>query len=315
MERLLVEVDRVPEEAMADPVNWEKIDNHIRSALDSVKGDIGDLKSGTGTLLERVDNHIKYFATALAAVAVLGFSWLGWLSVSVIDLKDGRKKEMASVVSELAPMRLLQASLAPYEPKNQIEVQRALSESIEAKNPIPPTFVEQAGQGFLRAEGNAKAWGVALDLCDYRSSLNQGSMPRGELRTPRFKILIQWPEFPGAAPHTEADLPFIKAMGTTTADKAAKFEPFYPTGPSTNWEEDAAEYLVMDFHGKVVFLDDMRLKNVIVKNAAVIYVGGRIALQNVSFVDCQFRGLPSNPRSRGLVAEVLHSFAVSYAPA
>ncbi len=133
----------------------------------------------------------------------------------------------------------------------------------------------------------ALAWDTTTSFLQYRSALN-GLTPPDALASakplePNYHTLYSW----GLAPGYER--PKVASSGLTVpANQAAAagligedFNKGRPNGPA---------FLVVTGGG--VTLDKMHLRNVIFVNVHVVYSGGPVQLQNVSFLNCTFQVAP-----------------------
>jgi len=175
----------------------------------------------------------------------------------------------------------------------------ASSENIK----LDQSEVGKAGVRLVLATKNTPdAWPATTVLLGYTSMLNQYWVPADsqQIGTPNFASWYSRPAgWEGSLtavgqgmPPNVADLRQIGLQDANTGQR---------TGPS---------YLVMA--GGTVHLDGMIMKRVVVRNATVVYDGGKVSMQKVYFVNCKFQIKHEKPGLL-LATEIFSDPSVSFA--
>jgi hypothetical protein len=156
------------------------------------------------------------------------------------------------------------------------------------------------------------AWSVVLTLISYRSLTinNPAPSPLRKPISPGFGMHIDI----RSSPTGELRAPIVMLCGFTTPDKAALYEEITPspeTPPIEHSEKDSAEYAMVDLLGQTTRLDGMRLKNIILRNAHIVYNGRSVNLENVYFVNCTFE-FERDPTTQQLAAKLLESPSTTF---
>jgi hypothetical protein len=138
------------------------------------------------------------------------------------------------------------------------------------------------------------AWSSLKQAVDYQSFLNKDFVP-----TP--KNLTTWPDNdkyqtvlsiivdPKRPPGKGAQV--FYAGGYVQPENSARLESLIaPQNVSSK-----IGLFVVDGGSAIISLDEMYMKNVIIRNAYVLYQGGPVHLENVSFVNCMFDFTKSKP--------------------
>lgn len=161
--------------------------------------------------------------------------------------------------------------------KGLVQAAKATHTSLDVRD------VQTVGEKVVNASKNSPdAWGVALDYLSYRTFINSRPSLPGEpvLQPQSGHSLFQAPK--NVLNQGTAKLSFV---GVTDSPNNAQFrainEPDLNASKKTN-----VAFLILD-DGDLL-LDGVYMKNVIVENSHVIYRGGPVVLQNVTFVNCTF---------------------------
>ncbi len=159
------------------------------------------------------------------------------------------------------------------------------------KVPSPSKDVTSIGKRLLQFTSDnpgtgTLAWDTTTSLLQYRSALN-GLTPPVALTSakplPNYQTLYSW----GLAPGYEH--PKVGSSGLTVPANQAAAAGLI--GEDLNkGRANGPAFLVVSGGG--VTLDKMHLRNVIFLNVHIIYSGGPVQLENVSFLNCTFQVAP-----------------------
>jgi len=192
-------------------------------------------------------------------------------------------------------MRLRQLSANPSDPQNVKEAATLLVDAQAKKIEIDPMEVRKIGSTFLEAtQTNPKNWTPALRFLTYCSFLNASAAPAvPDATLVPYDVEFSFIARPGVKP---GGIGFLSSRDSVPINEAAKIErigsrkqggfPESKIGP---------RYLIMVVEGEhadvshfEIALDNMLLRNAIIRNARFSYQGGPLILTNVYFVDCFF---------------------------
>jgi hypothetical protein len=196
----------------------------------------------------------------------------------------------------------------------------SLATAIDAK--LRPASLTQYGKlvsSFTeRPVVSQAAWRTLTQAVDYRTFLNAQYAPKPSDFTPAtgkedYKSDINlFPDRP-----TNPNIPALKvgfAGGHVPQDQSARLELL--TNPHPHGS--GFGFFVIEGGNDALVLDGMYMKNVIVRNARVIYNGASVRLENVYFVNCKFRfplfekfKIEQKP-VRGLSDAILEAVAVNF---
>jgi hypothetical protein len=182
----------------------------------------------------------------------------------------------------IAGLRLQQNSTDPTNPQNVADARQVLETAKKKKFKIPPEVVQSTGVKFVQAaHTNPNAWNAALAFLDYHSFQNN------------VKLLGNVTPLRESEVHYHYDVDQIGPFGRVSLvpplipqDEAAKLHRLdkpdqninLPMGPSFILLEDAT-----------YSLDSMYVRRAIFRNSVIVYRGGPVVLDNVTFVNCTFQ--------------------------
>ncbi len=131
------------------------------------------------------------------------------------------------------------------------------------------------------------AWKLANQLLTYRSFLAVSQAPKISLTKPvrapfHFEVNARrLPGYPLAGTLVKAEF----SGKPVPMSQAARFERI---GHNDAFSVGPSYYIVNAGEGTEITLDGFHLKNVILRNATIVYRGGPLILENVYFVNCRF---------------------------
>lgn len=174
----------------------------------------------------------------------------------------------------------------------------------QAKIAIDTSDIKQTGARIIeKSRSDPEAWDAALAFLDYRSFLASISftLPAGEIRQISDPVVTHY-DFgnnmlnfgKGATLATiglieSADLPQIHQIFSPDENAGAKRGPIF-----------------LLLTGADLVLDNLYLKKLIIVNSHIIYRGGPITLENVSFINCTFE-IDRRPAGQSFAGAVLES--------
>jgi len=243
----------------------------------------------------------------LTSVGIGILAFWGWIGVEVVN----HGKKLAEIYALLAPERLKQVSENPTNSENIREASQILNVAKERKVRIDPELVANTGKQFISAaQKNPAAWTAANDFLNYRSFLNVSLVPiPTDLRPANdldYKFSVN--HKPSHVSTTWEKLFTIWLAGNSSGPESARLESL----SEPNRSGSGAQLMVLDVVSGAIVLDDEWMKNVVVRNAVVLYSGSRVRLQNVYFVNCSFQ-LQKTPNGIGLSDKILSATAVDFA--
>jgi hypothetical protein len=108
--------------------------------------------------------------------------------------------------------------------------------------------------------------------------------------------------------------------GVTAAEEKLFFDPHLVSGPEAAILTDIGKeyesatgprYFVLDAPGRELSLDGQHWRNVIVRNARIVYRGGAVILENVYFANCTF-DIEKSDRGTSLLTNILATPEVTF---
>jgi hypothetical protein len=259
--------------------------------------------------------RLKSWSPLGAAVAIGIFILIQWNGYTIFRVQTEVRLDTLELSS-----RALRSAQEPAKEKNQIAAKAVIAEAKKKSIRLPGTVVEDAGESFIEAsKTEPKAWGVALDFIAYRSDLNvSGLVDLGEYPGMSysdifrgFRIYASWRLVPfehGAIDVRLGDeLKFKQDMEKEYRDRIGKLP---------QEKNIYAQYVMAVGKGTTSLLpiDGLHFRNVVLKNARVVYSGGPILLENVKFIDCTF-DLPRNEDTMSFARSVLQTQEVAFSKA
>ncbi len=187
---------------------------------------------------------------------------------------------LSSLRSSLSGTQLSSLSTRPINSETPVQVSRIISSATKAHETLGPDVIADAAAGFLQSASiNPAAWKATSLLLDYKSTLNSALAPSTVSAQPYMNVEA---EFTGNEPWI-GRLAFI---GRVHGDRIAQLEELDHPHQANSPNVGPAYYVL---NGGEFDLDGLYLKNVIVKDALVVYRGGPVRIENTFFVDCHFR--------------------------
>jgi hypothetical protein len=188
-------------------------------------------------------------------------------------------KSMAALSQKLSGTQLSVLANAPIiteqTVKQAIEV---VATAQQAGEKLDTRLISSAGQKFVEAsEREPEAWKAALVFANYKSFANPTPAfipPAGGTLYARYRVAA----VPGQAP------PTLRVVGQVAKESAAEFAPI---GVDRNAQLAEGNQYIFAEGGSVV-LDNMQLRNVVLKNVRITYGGGPLRLTDVYFINCTF---------------------------
>jgi hypothetical protein len=185
----------------------------------------------------------------------------------------------------IAGLRLQQNATDPVSPQNVADVQHVLETAKKKRFKIPPDVVQTTGVKFVQAaHTNPDAWNAALAFLEYRSfentvKLNSEPQPLQQINA-HYDVLAIGPmgsafTVPPTVPQDEGAKMYLLDKTNRNANN--------PLGPSFLVLEDATYQL-----------DSLYMRRVIFRNSRIVYKGGPLVLDDVTFVNCTFE-IPQQP--------------------
>jgi hypothetical protein len=186
--------------------------------------------------------------------------------------------------------RLKENANDPSHYQNTQDATRALIRAKMSNIKMNPSVVESTGRRFMEASVKSPdAWETAQQYLDYRSFLNANFVPSLGQLTPWKDSRYQSALHIKPSVFLDSPLP-VRALSVSFAggyvrpEHSARLE--FLSNPQS--ETSGIGIFVIDGGADIVGLDDMYMKNVIVRNSTVEYDGGPVRLENVYFVNCSF---------------------------
>jgi hypothetical protein len=168
-------------------------------------------------------------------------------------------------------------------------------------------IVEKAAKRAIDvSSSNAAAWPLATELLGYRSSLTAADAPALSPGT-KTQPSTGWTMGPLVSNGpVDVSLP----QGPVSPQIAFRFEPL---GSDVNSRANVGPPLAFfDGRGSTsITIENYWVKNVVFKNATIVYHGGPLKLENVYFVNCKFEFAPK-PNTRDLADKMVESVPVTF---
>jgi hypothetical protein len=161
---------------------------------------------------------------------------------------------------------------------------------------IDPVTLAKYGTAITAASADVQLVSVAgktlQQAADYRSFLNKDFIPSLKNLTPWRDSQYRTSLFFKPTPNTEGIAATIYfAGGKADSEHSARLE--FLSNPQTVPSETGL--FVVNGGLDAIMLDGMYMKNVIIRNAAIFYGGGKVRLENVTFVNCTFSFITNKP--------------------
>lgn len=309
------------------PAEWEKINSAINKAIETA---IASLRP------ESPWHRIMDFLRRWGAIAVLWTVPLGlltlaagavYVAVARVDKQarfeekttealTGISEHLKNIDAALSGLQLQQAAANPTDKNSAAEAKRAIDAARATSAKIPSGVIEQAGRKFVNASSqNPPAWDTALTLVNYRSFLSADVQPPlGQTSTPpsnsNYKVSLNLDTPQGTSiqgfllpkEDKRQTLGVFNAGGPASPEDSARLEDLRTPQTSST----GTKFFLVDGgdHQLRIVLDGDYMKNVVIRNAIVLYRGGPVRLQNVFFINCKFE-MKTDRNSQNLVLAVL----------
>jgi len=277
--------------------------------------DMAEKPPTVAVLNERLGTAIKLGAafvavtTAAAAFLLVRSIDHGEKLTAIPGRLDHIDSDLRTINDQLSTIRLRSAV---SDPTTVGEVSQILSEAKSRKTIFPEKLLGSVGTKLISYSEPgqpeaAKAWRNAVTLLDYRSGINATLVPRSVLDLGPEQPTLYHGEYnvflvPGTS-NPASGISFSPHL--VPPDKAAIAESF--DHKSTSRGDLLPEYVAF---GGGITLDNSVWRNIVAKDALVVYHGGAVALMNVYFVDCKFQIDPT-PNGREFTQALLDGLAVN----
>lgn len=285
--------------------------------LDKIVDQVGGIDKRLSGLEGKVEHHIwfaKVLFGALYALAATGI-------VLAISFSNTIGK-----IESANPSLSLQILNKGELDKNKLEkIQSVVEAATKTGTPILPSLVKDLGtKTIVEAKQNpalsAPAWSAASALIGYRTQLNESAVPsigpnpekiegsERDLQIPQYNWFTHIPAVPvGSSPRR---MVLASTEGVPVGD-AARYESL---GDRHNANSlTGPKQIIVDGLNQVdLLLDGLWLKNVVIRNAIVIYRGGPLILENVVFVNCNFDFQQTHPAAVDLAAKILDNSTIDF---
>jgi hypothetical protein len=154
-------------------------------------------------------------------------------------------------------------------------------------------------------QNDPQAWAATLALASYQSSFAHVPMNENQPSMPLTKIQVT--HYAHATPPGDNDPKMTASNLLVPRDQGAMIAPF---GVDMNPDQATTNAFVM-FEGGGILLDGLRYKNVVMKDVHVVYHGGPVQLEYVTFINCKF-SIDNTKAGRELIAKSLIASPVAF---
>lgn len=212
------------------------------------------------------------------------------------------KGELESLRSNLDTVSLRQLSANPTDPDSAKSAERILMKAKASGTNLPSETISSVAKKFIAAsQKSPDAWSAALAFFRYRSFLNaSGASPLSNL-TPYQHTHYNYFIEPVGPP------PALSHWGSVPIARAARLNKI-GTNLNANLPQ-GDEFLLLD--GGTVVVDNMDIKNVVFRNATIVYNGNPLIMESVYFIDCTFL-IKRSARSYALSAHLIEPPPINY---
>jgi hypothetical protein len=221
---------------------------------------------------------------------------------------DNRTTKMETHWEDL---KLSKLSLEPTSKENVAAVKRILQNSQASNLPLSSDTILEAGRRFLDVSTtNPSAWDAVNAILEYKTFLNSPAVPPITNPTPiSAKFTINTKPNPNIQPTPDHPVLVLRMSGfggaASEQDSARVGLLSQPT------ESLGSHFVLIEGKADSIVLDGVFLKNVVIKDADVIYDGGPTQLENVYFVNCTLH-FHLRPKSIALSHQILAYTPVSF---
>ena len=246
---------------------------------------------------ERTSNIM--WAVGIAAAAIFAMAVQLFLMNGRVSGIDSDVRNIGGTVSAI---RLKQLLATPHDPASIAEVKQILESAKIRHIRIPEDAVKEAGAKFVEAtQTTSDAWG-AVEACASYNSIT--TSPPFDVKHLQGSFGVNWPTH---VYRTVSDGEKLYWSGTAPESEAAQLS--FLTDKLNAGAAQGPAWLLLVV--PEINLEGFRLKNVVVRDAHVVYGGGPVELVNVYFVNCTFDIHPS-PQSPRLANTLLKAEAVYF---
>ena len=171
-------LDRVENTQPGELVLGSELDKRLTKISDSAS----NIQSGLNVIGERVNNHVKFVWTSVAALFVI----CGFFS-TVLYKQNG---SLSRIEGALPSLRLEETTSGKLNEQKVMKAQQIVAESMRSGAFISPQVLQQVGQTFVSVAGNPQsnlapvAWKAVNDFLNYRSVLNAANTASRFVGTP-----------------------------------------------------------------------------------------------------------------------------------
>jgi hypothetical protein len=207
----------------------------------------------------------------------------------------------------LLSLRASNAGSTPTNPKSQSEAKAIIATAKEKGIRLPENVVAETGGSFIQAAStDPKAWEVALEFANYRSTLNtlapsndthpvERAPQQGDTMYQVGNVIIDGAKQPPPQFFYRNEGGHLKPQS-----EAARVE-LIEHPPSQDAELGVSTFVL---RGGFLSLDGMRLRHVVLERVIVYYSGAPMILRDVMFVNCQFM-MANTPNGRTTAQQIL----------
>jgi hypothetical protein len=217
----------------------------------------------------------------VGAVCAALVAYLAWIGIKVVS----HETKLDEIILLVAPEKLNQAASQPAKPEDIKAAKQILAIAKKNGTKLERPVVSDTGMKFVSAaETHPESWDTALAFLDYRSFLNEGSLPVGDAEFSKISgELVSNFEISTKGPLT---VTFSWANQTVPVDQSF----LYQRIEKPINRQVGHQYLLVNKQKGIgsMALDGFRLRNVIFDGIRISYDGGPLILQNVSFINCTF---------------------------
>ncbi len=220
------------------------------------------------------------------------------------DRLDSIESGIKDIRSRLDAVSLSQLSSGPLTDRAIAQAKTILAQAASSGVKIDKAVIGEAGVKFISAaHENPAAWNAAIEFLNYKSFLDFSSVP-----TP-FPVLTTTEQnhvyYKVTAPPGES-VPSVKVPREqgVPKEKAARLNMI---GEDLNKSLSTGNSHIT-LEGGAIVIDDMDMKNVVLKNVHVVYHGGPVIMENVFFSNCTFT-VSQEPNSQNFAEVFLKSGA------
>jgi len=158
----------------SNPMPPQTTDARLQSLNDKLNSLATDVATIKGKLSVPAKRTSPILLALLPIVGLGVLAYLSWVGLKIVSLGE----DVKSLTSVTFRGALSGASADPTNSANAELVERILATAKEKKIPIQPQAIAQAGSRFIEAaKSNPQSWTAAVQLINYRSTLNVGRIP------------------------------------------------------------------------------------------------------------------------------------------